>query len=69
LVALSIVIAIPFAYLMIDRWLDNFVYRTPMDAWVFISAGAVALSIAAFTVAFQSFSAASANPAEVLKEQ
>src|SRR5690606_18676817 len=69
LVALSIMIAIPFAYLMIDRWLDNFVYRTPMDAWVFISAGAVALSIAAFTVAFQSFSAASANPAEVLKEQ
>lgn len=69
LVVLSIVIAIPFAYLMIDRWLDNFVYRTPMDAWVFITAGAVALSIAAFTVAFQSFSAARANPAEVLKEQ
>lgn len=69
LVAISIVIAVPVAYLMTDHWLANFAYRTPMDAWVFLVAGVAALSIAAFTVAFQSLSAANANPAEVLKEQ
>lgn len=69
LVALSIVIAVPVAYLATDRWLDNFPYRTPMDAWVFLVAGAAALTIATFTVAFQSYSAANANPADVLKEQ
>lgn len=68
LVALSIVIAAPVAYLMTDRWLANFAYRTPMDAWVFVVAGAAALTIAALTVSFQSFSAANANPADVLKD-
>jgi putative ABC transport system permease protein len=56
------------AYLMTDRWLANFACRTPMDAWVFLGAGAAALAIAALTVSFQSFSTANANPAEVLKD-
>lgn len=69
LVALSIVFATPAAYLMTDYWLSNFAYRTPIDVWVFIVAGATAMSIAAFTVGFQSFSAANANLVEVLKNE
>jgi putative ABC transport system permease protein len=69
LVAVSIVIATPLAYLMTDTWLSNFAYRTPIDIWVFIVAGLTALSIAAFTVGFQSFSAANTNPAQVLKNE
>jgi len=69
LVALSIVMATPIAYLMTDYWLSNFAYRTPIDIWVFIVAGLTAMSIAAFTVGFQSFSAANANPVEVLKNE
>lgn len=69
LVVLSIVMAAPIAYFMTDYWLSNFVYRTTIDLWVFIAAGLTATSIAAFTVAFQSFSAANANPAEVLKSE
>ena len=69
LVALSIVIATPIAYFMTDYWLSNFAYRTPIDIWVFIVAGLTAISIAAFTVGMQSFSAANANPVEVLKNE
>ncbi|HET6540856.1 MAG TPA: FtsX-like permease family protein, partial [Chryseolinea sp.] len=69
LVALSIVIATPIAYLMTDYWLSNFAYRTPIDIWVFIAAGLTAMSIAAFTIGFQSFSAANANPVEVLRSE
>jgi putative ABC transport system permease protein len=69
LVALSIVIATPIAYLMTDYWLSNFAYRTPIDIWVFITAGLTAMSIAAFTVGFQSFSSANANPVEVLRNE
>jgi len=69
LVALSIVIATPIAYLLTDYWLSNFAYRTPIDIWVFIAAGLTAMSIALFTVGFQSFSAANANPVEVLKNE
>jgi putative ABC transport system permease protein len=69
LVALSILVASPIAYFMTDYWLSNFAYRTPIDIWVFIVAALTALSIAALTVGFQSFSAANANPAEVLKNE
>jgi putative ABC transport system permease protein len=67
LVALSIVMATPIAYLLTDYWLSNFAYRTPIDIWIFIVAGLTAMAIAAFTVGFQSYSAANANPVEVLK--
>jgi putative ABC transport system permease protein len=69
LVAMSIVIATPIAWLMTDLWLSNFAYRTHIDMWVFIAAGVTAMSIAAFTVGFQSFSAAKANPVDVLKSE
>ncbi len=69
LVALSIVMAAPIAYLLTDYWLRNFAYRTPIDIWVFIVAGLTAMSIATFTVGFQSFSAANANPVQVLKNE
>ncbi len=69
LVALSIVIATPLAYVMTDYWLSNFAYRTPIDIWVFIAAGLTAMSIAIFTVGFQSFSAANTNPVEVLRSE
>lgn len=69
LVALSIAMAAPIAYLMTNYWLSNFAYRTPIDIWVFIAAGLAAMSIAAFTVGFQSFSSANTNPVEVLKSE
>lgn len=69
LVGLSVVIATPIAYLMTDYWLSNFAYRTPIDIWVFVAAGLTAMSIAVFTVGFQSFSSANANPVEVLKNE
>jgi putative ABC transport system permease protein len=54
---------------MTDYWLSNFAYRTPIDSWVFIAAGLTAMSIALLTVGFQSFSAANANPVDVLKNE
>lgn len=69
LVGLSIILATPIAWFMTDYWLSNFAYRTPISAFVFVVAGLTALSIAAFTVGFQSLSAANANPAEVLKNE
>jgi putative ABC transport system permease protein len=69
LVGASIILATPIAWLMTDYWLSNFAYRTPISAFVFIAAGATALSIAILTVGFQSLSAANANPADVLRSE
>ncbi|HNC50314.1 MAG TPA: FtsW/RodA/SpoVE family cell cycle protein, partial [bacterium] len=67
LVLLANVIAWPAAYYVMKEWLATFVYHTDISILIFIVSGAVTLSIAILTVAFQAFSAANANPIRSLK--
>ncbi|MBU1100036.1 MAG: ABC transporter permease [Bacteroidetes bacterium] len=60
-------IAWPLAYYIMDKWLQNFAYRTEVSSWTFIIAAIVALIIAITTVSFQSVKAALANPIKSLK--
>ena len=69
LVGIAILLASPIAYFAVNAWLDDFAYRTPIDAWVFGVVGLGALVIALITVGYQSFSAAIRNPVETLKEE
>lgn len=68
-VLLATVIAIPFGYYFMDRWLQNFAYRTSLHWWVFAGAAAIALFIAIFTVSFQTMRAAMANPTKSLRSE
>jgi len=67
LVVISALIASPIAYLVMNRWLENFAYRTEMTLTVFILAGLAALIIAVLTVSYQALRAALANPVETLR--
>ena len=60
-------IAWPVAYYAMNKWLQNFAYRTSIGIGTFILSGLIALLIALFTVAFQSIKAAGSNPVEALK--
>jgi putative ABC transport system permease protein len=66
-VALSNIIAWPIAWFMSKSWLQNFTYRTSIEAWMFLFAGILALAIAVLTVSFQSVKAATANPVDCLR--
>jgi putative ABC transport system permease protein len=66
-VAIAFVIATPIAYFAMDKWLQNFAYRTPLSWWVFALAGLLALAIALLTVSWQSWLAARRNPVEALR--
>ena len=66
-VLIAFIIATPVAYLMMYRWLHNFVYKTGLSWWIFALAGVLALLITLITVCWQSWKAASRNPVEVLK--
>ncbi|NHB67941.1 ABC transporter permease [Perlabentimonas gracilis] len=66
-VAIAFVIATPIAYFAMDKWLQNFAYRTPLSWWVFVLAGLLALVIALLTVSWQSWLAARRNPVEALR--
>jgi putative ABC transport system permease protein len=66
-VLIAIVIATPVAYLLMYRWLNNFVYKTGLSWWIFALSGLAALLITIITVCWQSWKAASRNPVDVLK--
>lgn len=69
LILIAILIASPIAYFLVDTWLQDFAYRTPIDLWVFVVATIAALLIAVLTISFQSVRAANRNPVETLKDE
>jgi len=66
-VAIAFVLATPIAYYAMDKWLENFAYKTSLSWWIFALAGLLALGIALLTVSWQSWKAATRNPVEALR--
>ena len=66
-IVLSNLIAWPAAYIAMNKWLQNFAYRTDVGIETFILSGLLALGIALLTVSYQSLKSANANPVEALK--
>ena len=66
-VAIAFVIATPIAYYAMNKWLENFAYKTELSWWIFALSGALALGIALITVSYQSYKAAVRNPIESLR--
>lgn len=69
LTLISMLPASPIAYFLVEEWLNDFAYRTPIDLWVFVVAIFGALAIAIFTISYQSLKAAYRNPVETLKDE
>jgi len=66
-VALAFVIAIPFAYFSMEKWLQNFAYKISLSWWIFAVVGIIAIAVAIITVIWQSWRAATCNPVETLR--
>ncbi|MCG6189788.1 ABC transporter permease [Maribellus maritimus] len=66
-VAVSFVVAIPVSYYAMNKWLENFAYKTNLSWWIFALAGLLALGIALLTVSWHSWRAATKNPVEALR--
>ena len=69
LVIISILVATPLAWWAMNKWLEDFEYKTSVGWWVFVLAGSVALLIALFTVSIQAIKAAIANPVKALRTE
>ena len=57
----------PVAYVFMNRWLQNFVYRINLGLDVFIATALLTSSMALLTVLFRAVRAASADPVEPLR--
>jgi putative ABC transport system permease protein len=66
-IVIAVLVASPVAWFFSEKWLGNFAYRTDLDLWIFLLAGAIALVVALLTMSWQSWRAASRNPVESLR--
>jgi putative ABC transport system permease protein len=68
-VAIAFVIACPLASYGINRWLQQFAYRTQLGPSIFAVAGLISMAVALATVSWQSFATAKRNPSESLRQE
>ncbi len=66
-VATAFVIALPVSYFVMQKWLQNFAYKTDLSWWIFALAGLMVLGIALLTVSWQAWRAATKNPVGALR--
>jgi putative ABC transport system permease protein len=64
---IAFVIACPVAWYLMQKWLQNFAYKTELSWWIFALAGFLTLGIALMTMSWQSWRAATRNPVETLR--
>ena len=69
LVVLSICIASPIAWYLMNQWLKDFAYRIEIQWWIFALAGLIAVAVAFLTVSVQSVRSALANPVKSLRSE
>ena len=69
LIIIAIVIATPLAWLLMNKWLQNFAFHINISWWVFVLAASFAIFIALIMISFQSIKAALANPVESLRTE
>lgn len=69
LITVALIIAIPVAYFVINKWLQNFAYRVDIASWTLLFAGGLTLLIALLTVTSQAIKVALANPVETLRRE
>ncbi|RHR61689.1 ABC transporter permease [Parabacteroides sp. AF17-28] len=67
-VVIAFVIATPVSWYFMKQWLSDYSYRISLSPLIFIAAGLFCLVISFFSVFFQSWRAANANPVESVKD-
>jgi putative ABC transport system permease protein len=63
------VIASPLAWFFINRWLENFIYKTEISWWIFAVAIVGVAMVTLLTISYQAIKAALANPVDSLRNE
>jgi putative ABC transport system permease protein len=67
LVGIGFLIGAPLAWILMQRWLNSFAYRTDMDIIPIIIGGLVAMLITTISVSYHAVRVSLANPSDALK--
>jgi len=69
LVIIATLIAIPIAWWLMNKWLENFSIRITISWWTFAYTSIAILLIALLTISFQTIKTALTNPADSLRNE
>ncbi|OOG72984.1 ABC transporter permease [Algoriphagus sp. A40] len=69
LIGIAFLLALPFAYFLMQHWLEDFTYRIEMSWWMFLGGGVITLIIAGLSSGIQATKAALANPIKSIKTE
>jgi putative ABC transport system permease protein len=69
LVFVAFIIATPVAWYMMNKWLQDFAYKTNISGWIFLLAAGLAITITIITVSFRAIRAAVVNPVDSLRSE
>jgi ABC-type antimicrobial peptide transport system permease subunit len=69
LVIISIIVASPIAWYVMDTWLQEYSYSVAIEWWVFAMSGLLCVVISLLTISFQAIKAALANPVKSLRTE
>lgn len=68
-VIIATCIALPGGYWAMNKWLENFAYKTDLSWWVFVLAALVTFGIALITVSFKAIKTATSSPVKSLRAE
>jgi len=69
LIVISMLIAVPLALVFMNRWLEEFAYKTGIEIWVIVAAILACFGLALATIFFQTYKSIRANPVKTLKSE
>jgi len=69
LVLIAMIVACPVAWIVMDKWLQDYEYRINITWSMFVIAGLLAILIALVTVSFQAIKTSIANPVKSLRTE
>ncbi len=68
-VIIANLLASPFAWIVMARWLNNYPYSINMSVWFLLGAGLLSVIIASLTISSHVWMAAKTNPVEALRSE
>jgi putative ABC transport system permease protein len=66
-VFVAFLVSVPFAWMLVNKWLENFAYRVGASWWVICTGGVVLILLALATISFKTIKASSVNPVKSLR--
>lgn len=69
LVTIGVLIAVPIAYYFMNKWLENYVYKSKIGVPLMIGAAVLTFLITFLTISYKAYQASVMNPARALKTE